>query len=598
MAQLVHENTDRPWDLMRSAPPFNRFFNPDSPNFECAMIRDCSNCVRVLIAADCRDCFESSALTNCQYMFQCSDCEDCSGLVRESGKRGVHRDPQQWVRSVAARSKEIMSFEEHEQVWRWVAANSQLPPWDLDRNDWAPCMPDNGKIALIALGSRGDVQPVIALALGLQKAGFCVRTLVNYPYDELVRAFSLDVVGCPEAGFMEKIVIGMSSGRCERSIYEAIRSFGPSLILYPILACIEAWVLEEQLGVPTIHYLFQAATLQDISDFWRTMLPSSRAQFDIGLGVPTLQGWSTSDVQDRSGRKRPVLQAFSKEVAEGTQRYSLSATTGVHITGYWVLDSDRQQTVFEQDSPLFGGVQRKELLDFLGAGPPPVYIGWGSMVTNGDQMGQLAVRALMQTGQRGIILGGEAHLNGSSLHSASDSQLQAFEKLNVLWLQWAPHEWLLPLCCMAVHHGGCGTTAAALRAGLPSVVVPVAFDQHFWAKRVTELGVGVATKPLHEVTADEVASAMGKCSIDEVIGAAAALGKRLQQEDGVTEAVDVIKGFLAACSADVEEKASGSKLGTKWQWWWRMRCFAGLSCLRGTLCLVLTRHKSTTPTRR
>merc|ERR1711939_981043 len=105
--------------------------------------------------------------------------------------------------------------------------------------------------------------------------------------------------------------------------------------------------------------------------------------------------------------------------------------------------------------------------------------GWGSMVAVSEaHMTCLAVRSLMKAGLRGIILGGWAKLDPSMLKGQPDTEaMEAYVTENVLFLPSAPHEWLFPQCSVTAHHGGSGTTAAALRSGVPTIVTPCAFDQ-------------------------------------------------------------------------------------------------------------------------
>jgi sterol 3beta-glucosyltransferase len=115
----------------------------------------------------------------------------------------------------------------------------------------------------------------------------------------------------------------------------------------------------------------------------------------------------------------------------------------------------------------------------------------------------------------------------------------------VFTLQEAPHDWLFPRTAAVVHHGGAGTTAAGLRAGVPSVVVPFFGDQPFWGQRVAALGAGPPPLPRHRVTPDRLAAAIRRATADPAIRAGAAgLGSRLREEDGVADAVRIIEHRL------------------------------------------------------
>jgi sterol 3beta-glucosyltransferase len=117
---------------------------------------------------------------------------------------------------------------------------------------------------------------------------------------------------------------------------------------------------------------------------------------------------------------------------------------------------------------------------------------------------------------------------------------------NILRLDWAPHSWLFPRMAAVVHHGGAGTTAAALRAGVPNVIVPYFADQPFWGSRVEALGVGPKPIPRQKLTAGRLDEAIEIAAGDgEMRRRAAELGKKIQAEDGVATAVPLIEALLA-----------------------------------------------------
>jgi len=185
-------------------------------------------------------------------------------------------------------------------------------------------------------------------------------------------------------------------------------------------------------------------------------------------------------------------------------------------------------------------------LDFLAAGPAPAYVGWGSMhVHTRRHMTRLAVGALREAGQRGIILGGWAGLSADALDGAEDAELREYCEGRVLFLKAAPHEWLFPRCVCAVHHGGIGTTQASLSAGTPTVVTPVFADQFLIAEKVGRERCGVGTSQLAELTLEELGRAMRTCCTDAGIKATAQrLAERMQQEDGVANTVELITSFI------------------------------------------------------
>jgi UDP:flavonoid glycosyltransferase YjiC (YdhE family) len=173
-------------------------------------------------------------------------------------------------------------------------------------------------------------------------------------------------------------------------------------------------------------------------------------------------------------------------------------------------------------------------VDFIQAGPPPVYLGYGSLsAINESDSTALMLRALEIAGQRGVIL-----LPGEEAASARLPE-------NVFAVQSVPHDWLFPRMAAVVHHGGAGTTAAGLRAGKPAVVVPFLGDQFFWGDRIFRLGVGPKPLRARQLTAEKLARAITAATTDERMARrAAAIGQRIRAEDGVARAVEAVESIV------------------------------------------------------
>jgi UDP:flavonoid glycosyltransferase YjiC (YdhE family) len=143
------------------------------------------------------------------------------------------------------------------------------------------------------------------------------------------------------------------------------------------------------------------------------------------------------------------------------------------------------------------------------------------------------VAALDRLGRRGVLAAGWADLRSRDL-SAS-----------VLAIDGAPHGHLFPRLSVVVHHGGAGTTAAALRVGVPQVVVPHIADQPYWGRRVHELGAGAAPIPRKDLSVERLVTAIADDSRPEVARATSLLGQEIRGEDGVGVAAAVIAEVLA-----------------------------------------------------
>jgi sterol 3beta-glucosyltransferase len=220
----------------------------------------------------------------------------------------------------------------------------------------------------------------------------------------------------------------------------------------------------------------------------------------------------------RDLRATLLLGAYSPHVIPPPGDWPATA----HIVGYFWLDAP------EAWQP------PAALQAFLEAGPPPVYVGFGSMAgQDPERMGRLVVDALHQRGQRGVLATGWGGLRAERLPP------------DVFVLDAAPHTWLFPRMAAVVHHGGAGTTAAALHAGVPAVIVPFIVDQPFWGARVQALRVGPNPIPMKRLTAGRLAAAIHHAATDAGMRQRAqSLGATLRDEDGLGCAVALIRQHL------------------------------------------------------
>lgn len=173
-----------------------------------------------------------------------------------------------------------------------------------------------------------------------------------------------------------------------------------------------------------------------------------------------------------------------------------------------------------------------ELESFLQAGPPPVYIGFGSIVVDDpDALTQKVFEAIRLTKVRAIISKGWGGLGGSLIETLP----------NFFMLENCPHDWLFPRVSCVVHHEGAGTTAAGLAASKPTVIVPFFGDQPFWGEMVARLGAGPRAIPAKLLTASSLAAAITAALQPVTLENARILGRRLEKERG---AENGMKNFL------------------------------------------------------
>lgn len=433
------------------------------------------------------------------------------------------------------------------------------------------------RITITTGGSRGDVQPYVALGVGLQRAGHGVRIACAEPFEEMVRGRGLEFH--PVFGDVRRLVEELLAAepgpvRFARQISRLLEpTLRRSLADYEE-ACRDADVvvwgplgllghaIARKMGVPAVAAYLQpifsgtrlyrssflppppaalrGRTLLDAYNrltyvaaqqiFWQAFRrPLNRLSAEeLGLAPTPLWG------PFREGRRRGdlVLNGWSPAVLPPAPEWPRSVRT----TGYWFL-------------PRQGGWEPPAgLVDFLGAGPPPVSVGFGSInESDPEELTSVTLRALRKSGHRGLLLTGWGGLAGEPL-AGQDPKGATPELPDYAYrVEDVPHDWLFQRVAAVVHHGGAGTTAAALRSGLPSVVVPFMADQAFWGEIVSEMGAGVRPLPRRRLNAQDLAHAIGRATADGRMWAnARRMGALIRAEDGVGRAVEALQEHLDA----------------------------------------------------
>jgi sterol 3beta-glucosyltransferase len=418
-------------------------------------------------------------------------------------------------------------------------------------------------IVITSFGVRGDVQPYLALAVGLQRAGHRVTLATSTDFTEWIESFGVAAHPTPHSMFAlmrrpetRAVLTGRNPLRQMRLFRQTMREVAASGD--GLWAAIQDadFVIQS----PTSTGALEAAEARGIPAALASPVPFAATRAYPSFFLGPMQGslgvrynrlthalthrmlWSligaplTNPLRKQMGLK--LWRSFGAVMAQARRLgvpmlYGYSAHVvpqpddwdeGQHITGYWFLD------------PPMDWQPPADLLRFLDAGPPPVYVGFGSM---GDVAAagvtEKVLDALKRAGQRGVLLAGR------------DAPPEAAQAGNVFFVQDVPHAWLFPQMAAVVHHGGAGTTAASLRAGVPSIVIPLAGDQHAWAGRVTGLGVGLRHASLTRLTVDGLAQAIQTAVNDQALRArAAALGEKIRAEHGVERAVALIERQAAA----------------------------------------------------
>lgn len=410
-------------------------------------------------------------------------------------------------------------------------------------------------IAIITIGSRGDVQPYVALGMGLAQRGHTVRLATGLEFETFVTSHGLNFEPI-HASFLELVQSGAGEDVITGNPLAAIKHLrklvlpmyrtilddawqaaqGADCILYDTKS-LGGISIAEKLDIPVL-VASPTPLLTPTREFPHPLVPpglqlggrgnrASHALLNAAMMIPyqsTLDTWreetlglpprKLSDLR-QNGRPIPVLYPFSPRVIPAPADWS----DEVAVTGYWFLphDADWQPPA--------------ALVDFLAEGPPPVYVGFGSMAQRDPQrVTQVTLAALERAGLRAVFASGWGGLSASDLPET------------VLSIEAAPHDWLFPQVAAVVHHGGAGTTAAGLRAGKPSIVCSFFGDQAFWGARVHALGVGPRPVSVKKLNTDWLAQALTAATSDPTQRQRAAdLGRDIQAEDGIGRAVDIIE---------------------------------------------------------
>lgn len=413
------------------------------------------------------------------------------------------------------------------------------------------------QIVIIAPGSRGDVQPYVALGTGLQRAGHVVSVLTTEGFRDLVTDHGLGFVGVGgsaesavrgqlnvqlEQGNLLKILRSTGRGAQELAHEAAVRGLeacrDADLIVGGLGGLFVGLALSGKLGVPFAQaYLFPFTPTRAFPSVLTPLPQTPLTGWANGLShrLARQMMWRMFRAADDKARAEVLdlppapasgpfgaLDQARQTVVYGYSPHVLPRPSDwgdhIHVTGYWFLD------------PPPGWEPPADLMAFLQAGPPPVYIGFGSMANSTPEaVADLAVGALARAGQRGVLSAGWGGLRKDDLPAS------------VFMTGSVPHTWLFPRMAAVVHHGGAGTTGAGLSAGVPSIVVPFFGDQPFWARRVFELGVGPRPIPRRRLTADALAEAIRAAVSDSGMRERAAdLGRRIRSDDGIARAVQAL----------------------------------------------------------
>ncbi|CUA71983.1 Sterol 3-beta-glucosyltransferase UGT80B1 [Rhizoctonia solani] len=436
----------------------------------------------------------------------------------------------------------------------------------VDESGFADAPPMNVNIMIV--GSRGDVQPYIALGQRLQQHGHTVRLSTHETFRRLVKDAGLrffNIGGDPhelmsymvrnpglipgfksmtngDIGKKQKMVAEILE-RCYLSCFEPDDDTNAIFVADAIISnpptfahihCAEAlgiplllsftmpWCPTAAFPHPLVNVLQNGKTEANVLNYYSYAL----------VDLMTWQGLGRTINKFRT--RRLGLQYLSSASAVGMIErcnipwtYCLSPAlvpkpndwmNHIDVVGFYFLDLAKDYR------------PPRDLIDFLNAGPPPIYVGFGSIVLDDPKgLTNTILSGIAQAGVRAIISPGWGGLDEWMIKSAGP---------HIFALGNVPHDWLFQYVSAVCHHGGAGTTAAGLKCGKPTIIVPFFGDQPWWATQIAHRGAGPA--PLdHKTLTPEIFSSAIRIALSPVaLNAAREVGRMIMREDGAGKGVE------------------------------------------------------------
>ncbi|ATB46239.1 glycosyltransferase [Corallococcus macrosporus] len=407
------------------------------------------------------------------------------------------------------------------------------------------------RVLISTYGTRGDVQPFVALAKALRARGHVValctptgfRGMVErhgIPYahmDNAVLELTEAVLRAPTRAEQRRLFKGF--GAIVRASMEdewrAARELEPDVLVYHSKALGSHHIAEK---LRAAELLAMPLPLTPTREFPAPIVPSFRLggwlnalTYRVLALANAVWAGATNDFRVKTlglaprsrfadpmktveGSAVPALYAYSEHLLPRPPDWPLEA----QVTGCWFLDEGDPWT------------PPPALRAFLEAGPPPLYVGFGSMgAAHAESRAATVLKAVALTGERAVLASGWGGMKARDLPP------------HVFMLESAPHDWLFPRMSAVVHHGGAGSTMAGLRAGKPTVICPFLGDQPFWGHMVLRAGAGPQPVPQKSLTAERLADAIRTALSPTMRAHATALGERIRAENGPARAVALIE---------------------------------------------------------
>lgn len=403
-------------------------------------------------------------------------------------------------------------------------------------------------VLIATYGSRGDTMPLAGIGLRLQRAAHSVTITTNTDLAAETAALGLDAraidielgdaSGEPSLGDALALVKPAGIRQLSRRLLDAVDDVPADVVLMTPFAEPAGQALAEARGVPGIPLRLQPISATRAFPPSLIAARSAGGPLNVAVGraaertVDALYNGVVADLRrdlglprrsarrlrrDRAGAGQPILGGWSPSVLPRPADWR----RGIDVTGYWWSPEPE------------GWAPSSELESFLADGPQPVLIGLGSLMVPAaerDRLSAVLDEALTRVGVRGIVQAGGAGL-------------RVPDRADVLNIGAAPYSWLFPRLAAVVHSCGAGTTASALRAGVPTVPLPSpGADQFFWANRIHALGAATAPLARTKVAVSPLADGIRAAVEDPRYRAAAgALSRDITAEDGASAVLAVLE---------------------------------------------------------
>ena len=431
-----------------------------------------------------------------------------------------------------------------------MAENSHIsPPEEHTR--------DKKRIVLLTYGSRGDVEPFVALGMRLIHEGFSVRLIAPQPFKSLTETTGIEFI-CIDSdpdelgqmfanragGNWFKMIKSMADHvmPIAKNVFETIIQFthDADLIIHSFMMTDAGHTIAQQKGIPDISAQFFPVFLAT-KEFPAVALP------DLPLGetyrftmhkintfmfrhsarfmyhklqkstpeLPDLAPWPFSGVVEK---QPPIVFAYSRHVLPKPNDWPANA----HVSGYWQLPISNNWSA------------PKELIEFLQQENQPIFFGPGSMQSKrSNVLLEMVIRAARNHDKR-VVLG-----------VSVDDVPNRLKGEDIICVKGVPYHWLFPRMRYVIHHGGAGTSGTAVTAGVPNSAIPFSVDQTFWAKRLVQLGVGPGAPPIKKITVDTLEKMiLDATENSEYSRQAKILAEKISQEDGINTTINIIKILL------------------------------------------------------